>query len=226
MLDSFLSLLYPRVCVHCKQSLVRGEENLCSDCLEKLPVNERLSDFHELRHAVFSSHMFRTLFYFLKFYKSGITQSLLHQIKYGGNTELATYLGLWYGNRLEKEGFQDNFDLVIPVPLHKNKLRIRGYNQSDFIAIGLAQILTAEIDINFLKRVINNPTQTRKTRIERMQNVSGIFKVNHTRHSFASRILLVDDVLTTGATLESCAVVLHDAGYSDLSFATIAYAKK
>jgi ComF family protein len=226
MFESFLSLLYPRVCVHCKRSLVRGEENLCSDCLEKLPVNERLGDFHELRHAVFSAYMFRTLFYFLKFYKSGITQSLLHQIKYEGNTELATILGLWYGNRLEKEGFRDNFDLVIPVPLHIKKLRTRGYNQSDFIANGLAQILSAEIDINFLKRDINNPTQTRKTRIERMQNVSGIFKINHTRHSQASRILLVDDVLTTGATLESCAVTLLDAGYSDLSFATIAYAKK
>ena len=226
MLESFLSLLYPRVCIHCKRSLVRGEENLCSKCLENLPVNEHLGNFHELRHAIFSSYMFRNLFYFLKFYKSGITQSLLHQIKYEGNTELATHLGVWYGNQLEKEGFHHNFDLIIPVPLHKKKLKLRGYNQSDFIAMGLTQILSADMDIDFLKREINNTTQTRKSRLERMQNVKGVFKLKHTKHSFSSRILLVDDVLTTGATLESCASVLAGAGYTELSFATVAYAKK
>jgi ComF family protein len=170
--------------------------------------------------------MFRSLFYFLKFYKSGITQSLLHQIKYEGNTELAEKLGIWYGNHLEKEGYRNGFDLVIPVPLHKRKLKIRGYNQSDFIAAGLAKILCAERDLNFMKREINNPTQTRKSRLERMQNVKGIFRLRHTRHSLSTRILLVDDVLTTGATLESCASVLSDAGYTELSFATVAYAKK
>ena len=226
MLESFLSLLYPRVCIHCRQSLVKGEDNLCTKCLESLPVNEHLGNFHELRNDIFASQMFRSLFYFLKFYKSGITQSLLHQIKYEGNTGLATSLGIWYGNRLEKEGFRNNFDLIIPVPLHKKKLRIRGYNQSDFIASGLVQILKAELDIKFLKREVNNPTQTRKTRIERMQNVKGIFSLNHNRYPVTSRILLVDDVLTTGATLESCASVLAGAGYTELSFATVAYAKK
>ena len=226
MIESFLSILYPRLCVHCKRSLVKGENNLCSGCLESLPVNEKLGDFHELRNDVYSSFMFRNLFYFLKFYKSGITQSLLHQIKYEGNTDLAVDIGKWYGNILEKQGFRSAFDLLLPIPLHKKKLRIRGYNQSEFIARGLNKVLSSKVDLNFVRRIINNPTQTHKTRIQRQQNVEKIFSVNHYKHHLQTRILLVDDVITTGATLESCANALLEAGYKDLSFATVAYAKK
>ncbi len=226
MLESFLSLLYPKICVHCKSSLVKGENNLCSTCLEALPINEKLNDFQELRHDIFSSFLFKNLFYFLKFYKSGIAQSLLHQIKYEGNTDLAIELGNWYGNELAKKGYKNIFNLVVPVPLHKKKLRKRGYNQSEFIAKGLVNVLGSDMDQNFLLRIINNPTQTHKNRIERMENVNNIFKLSSHRHSCDSKILLVDDVITTGATLESCARVLIDGGYSDISFATIAYAKK
>ncbi len=226
MFDSFLSILYPKICVHCKHSLVRGESNLCTSCLEKLPVNERINDFHDLRRDIFSSFLFKNLFYYLKFYKSGLAQSLLHQIKYEGNTELAEEIGLWYGSELVKKGFKDAFDLIIPVPLHKKKLRKRGYNQSEYIARGLLNVLNSEMDLKLLLRVVNNPTQTHKNRIERMENVSKIFRLSSGKYSADTKILLVDDVITTGATLESCARVLKDGGYSDISFATIAYAKK
>lgn len=226
MIESFLAVLYPRICVHCKRSLVRGENNLCTNCLENLPVNDRLGDFNELRQDIFSSFMFRNLFYFLKFYKNGMTQSLLHQIKYEGNTDLAEDIGGWYGSVLEKEGFKNEFDVIVPVPLHKKKLRIRGYNQSEYIAKGLLKKLLSRLDINFLYRKVNNPTQTRKNRIQRLENVNNIFRVIRLKYPVRTRILLVDDVVTTGATLESCAKVLSEAGYTDISFAAIAYAKK
>ncbi len=226
MFKSFISILYPKICVHCKNSLVKGEEDLCTKCLEQLPVNDRINDFSLLRYEIISASMFRSLFYYLKFYKGGITQSLLHQIKYEGNTELAENLGGWYGDQLSRYGLKTGFDIIVPVPLHKRKLRIRGYNQSEFIARGLTKVLTSEMDTDFLKRVVNNPTQTRKGRLDRLKNVENIFKVMHSRHPIVSRILLVDDVITTGATLEACARVLLEAGYMDLSFATLAYARK
>jgi ComF family protein len=189
-------------------------------------VNERITDYQELREEIYCSQLFRSMFYFLKFYKGGITQSLLHQIKYAGNTELATLIGRWYGNILSEKGFGKQFDLIIPVPLHIRKLRKRGYNQSQYIVEGLKDSLNSKMDSKFLIRTKNNPTQTHKTRTERIENVSNIFKVNHTNYSKDIRILIVDDVITTGATLESCAKALNDAGYQNISFATVAYAKK
>ena len=226
MFESFLSILYPRNCIHCQQCLVKGECNLCTECLEKLPVNEGIGDFTELKHEVYSSFLFRNQFYYLKYYKNGITQSILHQIKYTGNVKLAMDIGLWYGNLLVKEGFQNQFDILIPVPLNWKKLKIRGYNQSECIGRGLIKVLHCDMDPELLVRKINNPTQTHKTRAERIQNVRNIFQVNRNIRDVSKRILLVDDVITTGATLESCAEVLIKAGFKDISFAAIAYAKK
>ncbi|HLF33884.1 MAG TPA: phosphoribosyltransferase family protein, partial [Cyclobacteriaceae bacterium] len=154
------------------------------------------------------------------------TQSILHHIKYEGNTDLAESVGTWFGNNLRKEGFCDQFDLILPVPLHEKKLKKRGYNQSELITRGMLSPMKSVTDNGFLIRTVNNPTQTHKNRIERVNNVSNIFKVNHDKYDQGIRILLVDDVVTTGATLESCAKALYDAGYENISFAAVAFARK
>ncbi|MDQ4140431.1 MAG: ComF family protein, partial [Bacteroidota bacterium] len=133
-------------------------------------------------------------------------------------------LGNWYGADLKEHQYQEQFDFIVPVPLHRQKLRKRGYNQSDSFAKGLAQILDIPWQPDVLERLADTSTQTKKTRLERWQNVGQLFSVAKPEMVKDQRILLVDDVMTTGATLEACSLVLLDAGAATVSVAAIAAA--
>ncbi|MCB0494601.1 MAG: ComF family protein [Cyclobacteriaceae bacterium] len=160
---------------------------------------------------------------FLFFKRKGITQKLLHEIKYNGNQKLAIDLGKTFGENCVKERLFQSIDLIIPVPLHKSKYRLRGYNQSELIAMGMADKLGAELDTAAVVRSVKTSTQTKKSRSERWKNVSEIFKANTNRLK-GRHVLVVDDVVTTGATLESCAQSILDAGALDVSIACLALA--
>jgi ComF family protein len=146
----------------------------------------------------------------------------LHELKYRNKPEVGKYLGKIYGVDLKAGGFDKKIDLIIGVPLHPTKLKQRGYNQSDCIAEGLSEALEVPFETNAVKRLIHTASQTKKSRIERFQNVENIFEVIDFEMIKNKRIAIVDDVLTTGSTLESLGITLLNAEAKEISIVTIA----
>lgn len=157
-----------------------------------------------------------------RFVKAGRVQQILHALKYRDQPELGRLLGRIYGNELLTSGYRDQFDMIVPVPLHPYKKRRRGYNQSEEFGSGIAELLQLECTEAYLKRLEMTESQTRKTRIKRWENVKDVFAVTDNKHLEGKRVLLIDDVVTTGATLEAAGAVLLQAGCRDLSIACIA----
>lgn len=224
--NDFLSLWYPNVCAACKGNLVSGEATLCTLCNLNLPR----TGFHKL-----PGNMTEKLFWgkidferatsFLFFHKLGITQQLIHLLKYKNRTDIGEWLGREMGKELKEAYPFNRADMIIPVPLHHAKQRKRGYNQSDFIADGLSEVLNIPVDKTALVRLRMNETQTRKSRLERWKNVDELFECIKPKALQGKRILLVDDVLTTGATLEACAQSIYeDCGAVNINFVTAAVA--
>ena len=151
-------------------------------------------------------------------------QHLIHQLKYKGQKEVGIYMGKLLGNDLKTDPGFETINAIIPVPLHPRKQRKRGYNQSEQFAIGLSESTGIAMDIKSFVRTVATETQTRKSRFARYENVKEIFKVTYPENLENKHLLLVDDVITTGATLESCANILLDIPGVKLSVAAIAYA--
>lgn len=224
--SDFISLFYPNYCLGCSVALYKGEEILCTRCIRELPRTGYILDENNpvmLRLAGRLPLKFATAF--LKFRKTGITQHLLHQLKYNNHPEVGIRLGKLMGKELLDAGFQNRIDLVIPVPLHEFRKRKRGYNQSAKIAEGICSILEAPCSESLSSRIVSTSSQTRKTRLERWENVKDVFRVTQPDQIKDKRILLVDDVMTTGATLEACGHHLIEAGCQELSIACLAEAQ-
>jgi ComF family protein len=151
-------------------------------------------------------------------------QHLLHELKYNGKMEIGYKLGTLYGGMMRESDFPEGIELIVPVPLHEKKKRKRGYNQSDYFAMGLSESLDIEWLPDALKRNVYTETQTGKTRFERWGNVGSVFEVKREEKVEDKSILLVDDVITTGATLEACAHALLQGGAGKVSIASIAVA--
>jgi ComF family protein len=228
LLADFVALFFPRACLACQASLVAGEQHLCTTCRTELPY----TDYHHLpaaqnplsRRFWGKLPVVHTLSY-LRFLQHGRVQRLLHQLKYQGQQQVGTVLGQLYGAELAAAGLSPEFDLIVPVPLHRRKLARRGYNQADTFAVGLAQALPCPWSATVLRRTEYTASQTQKNRAERWQNVATVFEVASPQEIVGRHILLVDDVLTTGATLEACGAVLLAAGARQISIATIACAE-
>jgi ComF family protein len=159
-----------------------------------------------------------------RFSKNGRVQGILHALKYKNQPDLAVMLGQVYGERMLTAGFFKGFDLIVPVPLHASRLRKRGYNQSAKFAEGLSEKLEVPYSDDHMERKVSTETQTRKSKLNRWQNVDEVFGVGREKDIQGKKILLVDDVITTGATLEACGNQLWKAGCSSLSIACIAEA--
>lgn len=225
MLGDIIRLLYPRLCVACHTSLLKSEEFLCSSCLLNLPYTH----FHlEAGNALEKNFWGRvpvqaatSLFFFRS---GGSVQKILHSLKYNENKELAEYLGKLLGQSIRKWIDEKKIESVVAVPLHKSKLRKRGYNQSEYFANGLAQTLGLENVCHAVKRTKATETQTKKSRTERIDNVERIFELSDPPSVQGKHLLLVDDVITTGATIEACAEILLQEPDTKLSIASIAVA--
>ena len=157
-----------------------------------------------------------------KFVKESRVQHVLHALKYKQQPELGEMLGRVYGQDLVEANYKNSFDLIVPVPLHVSRRRIRGYNQSEEFGKGLSQVLDVPCDDTYMMRSAKTETQTHKTKLSRWENVNHIFQVVNPQPIAEKRVLLVDDVVTTGATLEACGRALLQAGCSELSIACIA----
>ncbi|WP_165823783.1 ComF family protein [Pseudochryseolinea flava] len=159
-----------------------------------------------------------------RFSKSGRVQELLHTLKYKNQPELGISIGKMYGEKLATSGYVGQWDSIIPVPLHESRFRKRGYNQSSKFAEGLSDKLHLPILEDVLFRKVKTDTQTKKTKLNRWENVRTVFEMNSQGMAPNNRVLLVDDVVTTGATLEACAQTLMESGCSSVSIACIAEA--
>jgi ComF family protein len=162
-----------------------------------------------------------TSFFF--FFKGSIYQKLIHKLKYEGRMDIAYQLGRLFGAEL-KATFFSEADYVIAVPLHPQRQRKRGYNQSEVIAMGISDILQIKLVKGNLIRNKSTSTQTRKNRFERFLNMDGSFELREPNSLYGKKLILVDDVVTTGSTLEACAQVLLDSGCSDLGILTLGVA--
>ncbi len=220
----FVSLIFPELCQACAKSLYRNEELVCADCLYHLPY----TDFHlQPDNAVAQQFWGRVPLEaaaaMLYFSKGSRVQNLMHQLKYKNKPEVGVYLGKLAGKRLLENPIFSSADLIIPVPLHKQKLLKRGYNQSLSFAEGLSEKLSIPVSIDNLIRTTGTESQTKKSRTSRYENMKEVFSVKDPQQLIGKHILLVDDIITTGATLEACCNVLREIPDVKISIAAIAY---
>ena len=222
----FVGLLFPQLCPACGESLMANERVICTGCQYSLP----LTNFHLQADNIVARQFWGkvnvqaayALYYFTK---GGKVQNLVHHLKYKGMQQIGHEMGSIAGAQLVKNDVFYSADVIIPVPLHKKRLKQRGYNQSTCFAEGLAQKLNAVVDDTSLIRARATETQTKKGRFTRFENMQEVFTVIDPEKLKNQHILLVDDIITTGSTLEACAVELLRIEGVKLSIATIAYAE-
>ncbi len=224
-LEDLIALFYPRFCAGCNSSLVKGEDVLCLNCLADLPrTNYHLNCENPVFQQFTGRVRIELATSFCRFDKGGRLQHLLHQLKYKGNREVGQKMGLIFGYDLNQSTRYRTIDAIIPVPLHPKKERKRGFNQSVEICKGLSQAMDRPLILGNLIREVHTDSQTRKGRFERWENVSGIFSVKNGASLTGKHLLLVDDVVTTGATLEACCIPLLEIPGVKVSIATLATA--
>ena len=221
----FLDIIYPRTCEACGEALLSGENLICMNCMIDLPrTNSHIERLDNVSNRFWGKIPVTDTITFMRFSKKGKVQKLLHELKYRNKPEVGKYLGKIYGIDLKAVEFDKKIDLIIGVPLHPTKLMQRGYNQADCIAEGLSEALNIPYEINAVRRLTYTSTQTKKSRIERFQNVENIFEVVDSEKIRGKRIAIVDDVLTTGSTIESFGTTLLHAEAKAISVITIAAA--
>lgn len=205
--------------------MYQGEQQICSKCLFELPyTNYHLHAENKAAKQLWGRIPCQAVFALLRFKKGSRVQNLIHHLKYKGRQDLGIKLGMMIGEKIKNHESYATVDLIIPVPLHPSKQRSRGYNQSQCIAQGIASVLQKPLNQKLLLRKVNTRSQTRKNRFTRFENMQTVFFIPRSAQLKEQHILLVDDVLTTGATLEACGIKLFRAGVTKLSIATVAFA--
>ena len=222
-----MHLFYPHNCTGCGSDLLSKNELLCIKCLNILPHTEFEKIPNNTFERIFTGRIninaATAEFYFSK---TQLIQHLIHQLKYKGNKEIGFYMGAIMGrNILHSERFK-NLDYLLPLPLYPDKEFKRGYNQSEVICKGISSITNTPVLTKNLIRNRFTETQTKKHRTERWENVEGSFVVKNASVLEGKNVLLVDDVLTTGATMEACAQTLSDIPGITINLATLAIASK
>lgn len=222
--SSLKHLFFPHVCKSCYAEIAQHDQYLCARCLAELPFTG-FSDINEnpVEKIFFGRVPVEAATSLLFFTPASIVQKLIHQIKYKGQQQLAVYLGKMMGREVLASSRFSCLDLVVPLPLYKIREKQRGYNQAALLARGISDVTGIPMSEKAMKRVRASSTQTRKTRADRWQNVDGLFSVNGGLGENRN-ILLVDDVITTGATLDACASSLLQVKDTSVSIITLAYA--
>ena len=224
-LSSLRHLFYPHLCAGCGIDLFEPEIPICHDCLHDLPETcfEQMTD-HPVKR-LFEGRVRLEFTHAAYYFSKGKTiQRLMHQLKYKGNSEVGVVLGEQMGKKLCDVMLVQTIDYLIPMPLHPAKMKIRGYNQAERIAMGLGKTLQIEVMDDNLVRERNTGTQTNKNRMERWLNVEHSFQIKNPHLLESKHVMLIDDVLTTGASLEACAQVIQKIGDVKISIATLAMA--
>lgn len=222
---SFVSILFPPLCVSCENVLLYQEEFFCTACRYHLPINDHhLFKQNEVTQRLLGKAPIGTGAAYLSFSKSSSVQTIIHKLKYRKDHRVGKYLGKCFGEQLLTTSFYSDIDVVVPLPLHQKKKRIRGYNQSEYIAQGIAEAMSLPVNQVDFMRVTNTETQTKKRRLERHDNVENAFSCARPSAFESKHVLLVDDVFTTGATIASAARTLAEQCRCKVSVAVLAIA--
>lgn len=225
MVSSILNLFFPTVCLTCKHILLDNEKHICTTCRHKLPLtNYHLTKDDFVRKQFYGRSKIENATALFHFEKKGIVQQLIHQLKYKEQEHIGRFLGKWLGKELKTTKDYNTVDLVIPVPLHKKKQSKRGYNQVSQFGKEIATALGVDYNENILLKVTNTKSQVTKNRFSRWTGKNDTFALANTKNIKGKHILLVDDIITTGATLEACIQELNKADNIKISLATMAIA--
>jgi ComF family protein len=223
--DDFLSLLFPRLCYACGNHLLRNEYLICTECYILIPrTNYHLEQDNPVARLFWGRCTIEKAAAFSFYNRDSRIRKLIHNLKYKGIKDIGFELGKIYGLALVKSGFTGDIDLIIPVPLHPSKERVRGFNQSLLICEGISDATGLPVDSKSLGRSSKTSTQTKKSRYERWKNVEGMFSIEDQAGITGKHILLIDDVITTGSTIESCVAELLKAEGVRVSVAALAVA--
>ena len=223
ILNDFLRLFYPKICGVCEEQLLINEKIICTVCRHDLPLtNFTKFDENSITQKFYGRIDIEKGYSLLFFRKEGITQKIIHELKYRGNEEIGEFFGNWLGEIIQEKKEFKEVDFIIPVPLHPKKLKQRGYNQVTKFGEKLSNYLQIPYLENELVRVSATKTQTFKARFERFSNVDTKFLLKNPLFFNNKHILLIDDVITTGATLESCANEFQKSQNCKISILTMA----
>ncbi|MCK0188708.1 phosphoribosyltransferase family protein [Arenibacter sp. F20364] len=213
----------PILCFGCNAPLYRGEEHVCTVCRNQLPLTEYTFNAENPVDRIFYGRInIIKASSFLFFTEKGIVKSLIHYLKYKNQEQIGLFLGNWYGHILKENNFLNNIDYVVPVPLHRKKLRKRGYNQVALFAKTIADHIGAQYLEDILIKTANTRTQTKKSRILRWQNKQALYVLTDQEILRNKKVLLLDDVITTGATIEACATALSNTKGVNIFVASMA----
>lgn len=226
MFESIINLFFPKVCSGCSSFLLSNENVICTVCRHNIPLtnhhlnpeNDAFKKFYGRIPVVHTS----ALFYF---HKKGIVQELIHNLKYKGHEEIGTILGEWYAEDLKTIDLLQSIDEIIPVPLHRRKLKERGYNQVTAFGTALSSSLNIDYNDTILVRNVYSKTQSKKNLLGRTEGIESTFDVSFTEKNHNKHFLLIDDVITTGATLEACSRALLKIPGAKISIVCMAMAQ-
>jgi ComF family protein len=223
-LDAFVNLFYPRLCYACSSNQIDNNEMICMECLGNLPYTKfesiKANATEKLFWGRIPTSFACSIFYFEK---ENAIQNIIHQIKYKNEKKLGLFMGNLMGLKLLTLIKDHKVDFMIPMPLHPKKEKKRGYNQATLLCKGIRTFTKLEYNENAIVRIQHTQTQTRKSRIERWQNVEHVFNIPNPEIICGKNILIIDDVITTGASSEACGQALLEAGANSISICGLAY---
>lgn len=224
MFKSLFNLFFPQLCLGCGSFIQSNENVICTSCRHELPLtNHHLETENEIIKKFYGRIPIEFGAAMIYFHKRGIVQELIHNLKYRSHQEIGTMLGQWYAEDLKNLEIAKNFDVIIPVPLHKKRLKERGYNQVEEFGRALASILAIEYDGTILHRNFHTKTQTKKSFFGRTEIKKDLFDVTFTEAHYNNHFLLIDDVITSGTTIEACAKALLKIPGAKISIVAMAY---
>jgi len=226
MFKHIINLFFPAVCAGCNSLLSSNEKVICTLCRHNIPLtNQHLNPDNEAFKKFYGRIPLEYASALLYFHKKGIAQEIIHKLKYKGHQEIGTVLGHWYAQDLKEIKILETVDVIIPVPLHKRKYRERGYNQVTTFGKALSTDLNILYNDSILKRKVYSKTQSKKNLLGRTEGIESIFDVSFTEADHDKHFLLIDDVITTGSTLEACSRALLKIPGSKISIVCMAMAQ-
>lgn len=224
-MKSVINLFFPKVCYACSNYLSDNEDTICINCRHDLPVTEfHFNDDDTVKKVLRGRAKIEHATALFRYEKKGPVQQLIHGLKYKGYKHIGELLGDWLGGELNEVNAYQNIDMVIPVPMHIKKLKKRGYNQVEKFGQHIAKALNAEYVDDVLVKISDTKSQTTKGRLARWNNNNEVFAIKNILKIEGKHVLLVDDIITTGATLEACSSALSQAKIIKISIATMAIA--
>lgn len=223
MIKSLLHLFFPEVCLGCKSTLLASEDTICTICRHQIPLtNHVLNQDNEAFNKFYGKIPVEFVATLCYYHKRGVVQELIHGLKYKGHESVGNVFGNWMAEDLKPVSKTHNFGIIVPVPLHKKRLKERGYNQVTAFATAIANELDIPCNENILKRNLYSKSQVNKNLLNRIDIKESLFEAVFDETFHNTHFLLVDDVLTTGATLEACSRALLKIPGAKISVVCIA----